>query len=88
MNIHEFVNDLKERFEVEIKEYIQSIIRTIVKQISEKHDIPMEDLMNSVEHTLEHSTKKCKKITKQGHRCKYDASIGESFCIKHINLQT
>ena len=85
MNIHEFVDDMKERFETEIRHYIQEILASIAKTLSEKHNIPENEIMDSMNNLLNHSTKKCRKITKQGHSCKYDAKLGEDFCIKHTN---
>jgi len=86
MNIHEFVHQMKERFEIEIRDYIQELLESIAKQLSQEHNISENDLMNSINHLLDHSVKKCSKITKQGHPCKYDAKIGNDLCTKHMNM--
>jgi len=67
MNIHEFVHQMKERFEIEIRDYIQELLESIAKQLSQEHNISENDLMNSINQLLDHSVKKCSKITKQGH---------------------
>lgn len=86
MNIHEFVHQMKERFEIEIRHYIQELLQSIVKQLSQEHNIPEDELMTSINQLLDHSVKKCSKITKQGHPCKYDAKIGNDLCTKHMNM--
>ena len=71
---------MKERFELEIKNYLQELLQSVAKQLSQEHNIPEDELMISINRLLDHSVKKCSKLTKQGHQCKYDAKIGEDLC--------
>ena len=86
MNIHQFVDELKDRFESELLGYLREMLSSVAMKLSEEHHIPCNEIMESIDHILNNSVKKCKKITKQGHPCKYDSKLGESFCIKHTNL--
>lgn len=86
MNIHDFVNGLKARFEIEMKQYLYDILNTVAKQLSQEYSIPENELRITIHKTLDHSMKKCTKITKQGHQCKYGAKVGEDLCIKHTNM--
>jgi predicted house-cleaning noncanonical NTP pyrophosphatase (MazG superfamily) len=86
MNIHDFVNDLKEKFAREIKDYIQTTFEVIICDLAAKHDLDEELIRDTIQRTLNKSIKKCSVITKLGHSCKYTATEGKDLCLKHYNM--
>lgn len=86
MNIHDFVDNLKEKFALDIKEYIETMFSSIITDLSLQHGISETTLNDTLQKTLSKSLKKCSVVTKLGHNCKYDAREGHSVCLKHYNI--
>lgn len=87
MNIHDFVNDIKEKFANEIRAYIQSVFDDVIDTLAIQHNIEKELIRETLNTTLNKSVRKCALTTKLGHRCKYNAKEGHTLCLKHFNKQ-
>lgn len=86
MNINDFVRDIRDKFEEEIRRYIHSMLDDVVIRISMEYEIPIDTLREHVQDVVNKSVRKCSIITKMGHECKYDSKCGHSVCVKHFNM--
>ena len=86
MNIHDFVNTLKDKFAQELSTYIENVFDEVIDILSYEHKIEKTVIKSTLNKTMNKSIKKCSNITKLGHSCKYNAKEGHKLCIKHFNM--
>ena len=64
MNINDFVRDIRDKFEEEIRRYIHSMLDDVVIRISMEYEIPIDTLREHVQDVVNKSVRKCSIITK------------------------
>lgn len=86
MNIHDFVEKMKDQFATEVESYIKTLIEESIVDISIKNNIDQIVLKDTIDRTMTSSKKKCIMKTTLGHACKYTAIEGGDMCVRHHNL--
>jgi hypothetical protein len=83
--INQLISRINQLVEQEVTEYIDERIEILLQDMSCKHGLSYENLLEDYRKSRNTNKRKCTMITTLGHTCKYDAKPNEKICKKHYN---